>query len=291
MIDSKIKLITIVGPTASGKTDLALNLAEEFGGEIVCADSRTIYRGMDIGTAKPTTEERARVQHHMLDVVDPGEVLSVAAFKALAESAIEDIAARGKVPFLVGGSGLYIDAVLFDYQFPAQTDPELRRRLEAMGDDELLELLVAEDSVESRRIDLANRRRVIRAIETAGHGRDRQDAVRANTLIIGLGLNKNIVQGRIEKRVQKMLAEGFLEEVQKMGSTYGWDPEAMSAVGYRAFKDVVLGAKTVEQGVADDVRGEMMLVKKQLTWFRRNKAIRWLEDVGEARVLVERFLA
>ena len=290
MIDANIKLITILGPTASGKTALALDLAEEFGGEIVCADSRTIYRGMDIGTAKPTTAEQARVLHYLLDVVDPGEVLSVAAYKALAEEAIKKIASKGKVPFLVGGSGLYVDAVLFDYQFPAEADPQLRMWLEAMSDDELRELLAAEDAEGYEQVDLANRRRVIRAIETVGSERSRRDSVRSSTLILGMGLNKEFIQYRIEQRVQLMLGKGFLKEVEQIGSEYGWDSEALSAVGYRAFKDVVLGTKTVEQGVLDDVREEMKLVKKQLTWFKRNKAIQWLDNPDRARSLVREFL-
>lgn len=290
MIDSKIKFITIVGPTASGKTALAIDLAERFGGEIVCADSRTIYRGMDIGTAKPSREEQARVPHHLLDVVDPGEVLSAAAFKALAEAAITDIAGRGRVPFLVGGSGLYIDAVLFDYEFPPEADPERRAQLEAMTLEELLELLAAEDPEGLARVDVANRRRVIRAIETAGWEVRRRSDVRPEVLVLGMAMNKEVIQERIEKRVEKMLSEGFLDEVRRIGTTYGWESEAMSAIGYRAFKDVVLGTKTVAEGAADFARGDLLLVKKQQTWFKRNPAIRWLDDPVEAEPLVRAFL-
>lgn len=291
MIDSKIKFITILGPTASGKTDLALDLAEEFNGEIVCADSRTIYRGMDIGTAKPTAHEQARVPHHLLDVVDPGEVLSVAAFKTLAEAAIIDIASRGKLPFLVGGSGLYIDSVLFDYQFPAEADPVRRAQLEAMTDDELRELLAAEDPQSFERIDLANRRRVVRALETAGQDRQRTPDSRMNTLVIGLGLNKEVVQKRVVQRVEKMLERGFIDEVRHIGETYGWESEAMSGIGYRAFRDVIVGTKTTEQATADFVRGDQLLIKKQLTWFRRNPAIVWLDEASAAEPLVRKFLA
>jgi tRNA dimethylallyltransferase len=291
MKPANVKLITILGPTASGKTDLALSLAEEVGGEIICADSRTIYRGMDIGTAKPTPEEQARVPHHLLDVVDPGERLSVAAFKILAESTIADIAARGKVPFLVGGSGLYLDAVLFDYQFPPEADPTERQRLEALTDDELRELLAAEDTAAYLAIDIRNRRRLIRAIETAGQDRTRSRDVRPQTLVLGLALNKEIMQTRISARIEKILSQGFLEEVRRVGETYGWDSEAMTGVGYRAFKDVVLGTKTVAEGAAECARGDLLLVKKQLTWFKRNRAIHWLDDPDEAAPLVRAFLA
>jgi tRNA dimethylallyltransferase len=214
----------------------------------------------------------------------------VAAFKALAEAAMADIAARGKVPFLVGGSGLYIDAILFDYQFPAEADPAQRARFEAMTDDELRELLAAEDAPAYAAIDIRNRRRLIRALETVGQDRSRRSAMRADTLVLGLALNKEIMQKRIPLRIEKMLAQGFLDEVRQIGTTYGWDSEALSGIGYRAFKDVILGTKTIEAAAADFARGDMMLVKRQLTWFRRNPAITWLEDPAAAEPLVRDFL-
>lgn len=285
------KLIVICGPTASGKTALALDLASRYNGEIVCADSRTIYREMDIGTAKPTADEQTRVKHHLLDVVDPGERLSAAAFKALAEASIAEIKSRGKLPFLVGGSGLYIDAVVFDYEFPGAANAERRARLEAMTDEELQELLAAEDPAAYERVDLSNRRRVIRAVETAGQTRFKRSEPRAETLLLGMMLNKEITQIRVEQRIKKMLEEGFIGEVQKIGDRYGWDSEALSVVGYRAFRDVVLGTKTIEQGVADFVRGDMALYKKQVTWFKRNKAIQWVDSAAKADELVQGFLA
>lgn len=291
MIKPSIKLIVIVGPTASGKTSLALDLAEKYHGEIVCADSRTIYRGMDIGTAKPNKAEQARVPHHLLDIVDPGERLSVAAFKALAEAAIEDIAVRGKVPFLVGGSGLYIDSLLYDYQFPAEADETRRKQLNAMTNEELLELLNAEDPLALERIDMANRRRVIRAIETSGEALTKRAAVRESTLVLGLGLNKESSQKNIEKRIEKMLEEGFIEEVRQIGSTYGWDSEALTGIGYRAFKGVVIGTKSVEAAKADFARSDLHLVKKQLTWFKRNSAIKWLDNPTDADDLVRTFVS
>jgi tRNA dimethylallyltransferase len=265
-------------------------MAERFSGEIICADSRTIYRGMDIGTAKPTAEEQARVPHHLLDVVDPGETLSVAAFKRLAENAIEQIVGRGNVPFIVGGSGLYIDALLFDYQFPAEADPERRKRLDAMTTLELQELLAAEDPEAFEMIDQANRRRLIRAIETVGQDRTRRTEPRAETLILGLGLNKEFVQNRIPLRIEKMLERGLLSEVRTIGETYGWESEAMTGIAYRVFKDVILGTKTESEAMVECAYGEMQLVKKQLTWFKRNKQIQWLDDSAEAEPMVRQFL-
>jgi tRNA dimethylallyltransferase len=287
------KVIAVVGPTASGKTGLGLYLAERFGGEIICADSRTMYRGMDIGTAKPTREERARVPHHLLDLVEPGETLNAAAFKELAEGEIEEIQARGKLPILVGGSGLYIDAVLFDYKFPegGEADEKLRARLESMGDDKLAELLSTEDPEAYETVDLRNRRRVIRAIETAGLVRSRRPQVREDFLVLGLTMNKEVAQKRIMARVKKMLEEGFLDEIKGIGKKYGWDSAALEVIGYRAMKDVVMGQKTLEDGVADFVRGDLALYKKQLTWFARNPEIEWVENGMEAEERMRLFLA
>ncbi len=290
-MNARPKFIAIVGATATGKTDLALKLAEKYTGEIVCADSRTIYREMDIGTAKPTMEEQARAPHHLLDVIDPGERLSAAAFKQLAEAAMADISSRGKLPILVGGSGLYLDAVLFDYEFPQEADPERREQLEGMSDEELLELLSAEDAEAYETVDRANRRRVIRAIETAGASAGRRSEILPEALVIGTRMNKEVVQKRVELRVEKMLEQGFIDEVRQIGDKYGWDSPALEVIGYRAFKGLLLGTKTLEEAKADFVRGDMALYKKQVTWFKRNPAIQWVESADEALELAAKFLA
>jgi tRNA dimethylallyltransferase len=287
---NKVNMIAIVGPTASGKTDLSIELAEKFNGEIVCADSRTVYRGMDIGTAKPGVEQRKRVKHHMLDLINPDQKMSAAEFKDRAQAAIADIAARGRVPFLVGGSGLYVDAVLFDYQFPEDEGFRGLVQLEAMSDHELRLILEAEDPDAAGRVDFNNRRRVIRAIETAGQRRSRNSSVRADTLVIGLASNKEVARERITKRLEKMLAEGLIDEVRRLSESYGWGAEAMTGIGYRAFAGVVSGSKSVEQAKADCIRGDLSLWKRQMTWFRRNAEIQWLENPDKAEPLVARFL-
>jgi tRNA dimethylallyltransferase len=291
MTNQRIKIVAIVGPTASGKTDLSLELAEKHNGEIICADSRTIYRGMDIGTAKPSAQEQARVPHHLLDVISPNERLNVAQFKQLAEEAIADIHARGKVPFLVGGSGLYIDAVVYDYKFPAAADEKLRIKLENLSNEALQQRLKKADPEMAQTVDLDNRRRVIRALETAGHGRTRLVQVPDNILMLGLRLNTEVMQSRIAERIKKMLEKGFLAEVKEIGATYGWDSEAMTGIGYRAFKGVVLGTKSIDSAAAEFAAGDRLLVKKQMTWFKRNEAIVWLDNPGEAEKLVGTFLA
>ena len=289
MIDPSIPLIAIVGPTATGKTDLALDMAEQFGGEILCADSRTIYRGMDIGTAKPTSEEQARVPHHLLDIADPGEQVTASEFKRLAERTAVEIWDRGHVPFLVGGSGLYVDAILYDYQFPPMADPDRRKDLEALPLAELVEQLVSADPSAVETIDIANKRRVVRALETLNVGKSRRETVRPNTLVLGLSVNKEVAQERIEHRIEKMLAQGFIDEVRTIGETFGWDSEALTGIGYRAFKDVVLGTKPLDVGKAEFIRGDMSLRRRQLTWFRRNKEIHWITP-EEAPKLIVNFL-
>jgi tRNA dimethylallyltransferase len=283
-------MVVIVGPTASGKTALSLDIARKFDGEIICSDSRTIYKGMDIGTAKPTPQEQNGIPHYLLDVVEPNQTLTVAEFKRLAVRAIEDISGRGKLPIMVGGSGLYADSVTFDYQFPPQANIAQRAELDALGNDELVTRLSDVDPEAMQRVDLANRRRVIRAIETAGVGKSRRENIRANTLMLGIRLNKEVIQDRIERRIQIMLEEGFIDEVRRVSKRYGWECEALSGIGYRAFRGVVEGTKPVEVGMAELAHDHYLLAKRQMTWFKRNPAIRWLDDPHEGVRLVSEFL-
>jgi len=290
VIEPGVKFVAVVGPTATGKTGLAISLAQLFDGEVVCADSRTIYRGMDIGTAKPTAAEQALVPHHLLDIADPGERLSAGEFKKLAEAKITEIASRSKLPLLVGGSGLYVDAVIFDYEFPAAGNPDRRQKLEAMTDAQLHELLLAKDPRAFEYVDRANRRRVIRAIETAGEVRQKRGEVRPNVLVFGTTLNKEVAQKRIEHRIDKMLEEGFIDEIRVIGETYGWDSPALEVMGYRTFKGLLLGTKTLEQAKTDCMYEHLALYKKQVTWFKRNPSIHWVESADEAEPLVREFL-
>ena len=285
-------IIAIIGTTASGKSDLAMHLAKKYHGEIICADSRTIYRGMDIGTAKPTAEDIQEVRHHLLDVVAPNQRLGAERFKRMAAEAETEILARGNVPILVGGSGMYVDAVMFDYQFPVGFDAELRSRLERNSTPELAAQLAVRDPDAYRRVDLHNRRRVIRALETVGLPGSKRSVIRSDGLMLGLSLSKDIIHMRIEHRIKKMLEEGFINEVRTIGERYGWDSPAMNIIGYRAFKDAVRGTKSVFEATADFIKGDMALYKKQVTWFKRNGDIHWLGDnvTDEAEQLVEAFV-
>lgn len=249
------KLIVIVGPTASGKTALAMDLAIRFKGEIICADSRTVYRGLDIGTAKPTLQDRSKVRHHLLDVVSPDESFTVADFKQKANDAIADIASRGKLPILAGGSGLYIDSILFDYSF--SSDTKIR--------------------------DSVNPRHAHRSV--AGSRKNLRD----NTLIIGLDTEPEILKERISKRVDQMVRDGFIGEVRDAELQYP-NSKALHAPGYKAFLEYLRGEKTLDEAKSLFIHNDIRLAKRQKTWFRRNKSIQWALNRDEVVELTTTFL-
>ncbi len=284
------KLIAVVGPTASGKSALAMEIAEKYNGEIICADSRTIYRYMDIGTAKPTSQEMLKIKHHLVNIKDPGESFSAAEFKELAAQAIADIQARGKLPLLVGGTGLYVDAVLYDYKFPQEADLKLREDLNKLSFAELVEKLNEIDPSLSETIDIKNPRRVLRAIETAGHNMTRSKTLKPGTLVIGMLVDKEVLQNKITARVKEMLGKGFLDEVKTIGEKFGFDSEALTGIGYRAFRDVILGTKLISEATEDFIKGDMNLAKRQMTWLKRNKDIHWIPSSAEGKKLVSEFL-
>lgn len=248
-------LVVIVGETASGKSALALELAKKFNGEIICADSRTVYKSMDIGTAKPSPAEQKQVKHYLLDVVEPGERFTVADFKDQANKAIQEIYNRDRLPIMVGGSGLYVDSVLFDYQFSsrgAERDPVNPRHLKQSG--------------QTKKI------------------------LRDNTLVLGLQVERSILEERIKNRVDAMVTTGFEKEVQMLVKTYGWDNQAMLAPGYKAFREYLEGEITLEEAKIGFVRSDIQLAKRQRTWFKRNKSIQWINDPTEAFKITTRFL-
>lgn len=283
------QLLVIVGPTASGKSALAMHLAQKFNGEIIAADSRTIYRGMDIGTAKPTVAEREAVPHHLLDIVDPDQSFSAADFQQRANQAIEDIQSRGHLPIMVGGTGLYVDSVLYNYSFKegraAQHDPELE-------DLRLLELQsrAEELGISLNHSDWNNPRRLIRAIETNGQQPARHE-LRPNTLVLGLSVDSTELEARIATRVHQMVEHGFQQEVGELLRHHKPDSEAMTGIGYRSFAQVAAGTLTLQQAIDQVTKDTKRYAKRQLTWFKRNKDINWVHNQTEAESLVSEFLA
>lgn len=268
-------LLVIVGETASGKSALALKIAQEYNGEIICADSWTVRREVNIGTAKLTAIEMMSVPHHLLNIVGPDEDFTAAVFKGLALQKINEITARGRLPILVGGTGLYIDGVLFDYSFLDEGDRTARASLNALTVPELLQKINA-IGLELGDVDTQNKRRLIRLIETSGAQPTRSE-LRTNTLLLGLKLERDELNQRIEKRVDRMLAAGLEGEVRQLAEHYGWDCEALKGVGYAQWKNYVLGDQTLEETRSKIIKATKDLAKRQRTWFLRNKKIHWLD--------------
>jgi tRNA dimethylallyltransferase len=266
-------LVVIVGPTASGKTALAIEAARRFGGEIICADSRSIYKGMDIGTAKPSPEEQALVPHWGLDLVEPNEPFSAADFKVYAEKKIEEIRARGHVPFLVGGSGLYIDAIIYDYKFGPIADSKRRAELEAMTLEELHEycyknnVLLPENS--------KNKRYVIRAIEQKSINTKRKSKPIGNSIIVGIATDREVLRDRIKMRAEQLFDDGVVEEATLLGKKYGWESEAMTGNVYPLVHMYLDGQRSLDDIKEKFTTLDWRLAKRQLTWFRRNPYIHW----------------
>lgn len=267
-------LIVIVGPTASGKSALAMKLAEQFGGEIICADSRTVYKHMDIGTAKPSAEDQARVPHWGLDLVEPGERFSAVDFKNYATEKIADIRARGKIPFLVGGTGLYVDAVIFDYQF-GQANPELRAKLESLSLEELYKYC-KENNVKLPENE-KNKRYVIREIERKNDSGARLQEPQQNIIIVGITTEVETLRKRIHERSEHLFESGMIEEARSMGEKYGWENEAMTGNIYRLVRDFGAGTITKDELKKLNETADWQLAKRQLTWLKRNPFIKWLE--------------
>jgi tRNA dimethylallyltransferase len=278
----KPPLILIVGPTAVGKTELAIQLAEKLNGEIISADSRLFYRGMDIGTAKPSREELARVPHHLIDIVNPDETLSLAVFQEKAKELITDIHARGKLPFLVGGTGQYIRAVTEGWTPPEVTaDERLRDELERMKDENSPEWLHAKlkilDPVAAEKIDARNVRRTIRALEviltTGRKFSDQRGQSESPYQLITIGLTRprpELYQ-RVDERIDLMFANGLVNEVKGLLEK-GYSPTlpSMSALGYRECVSVAKGLMTEEQAKVEMRRVTRIFVRRQANWFKES---------------------
>ena len=273
-------LVVIAGPTASGKTALAIELAKEVDGEIICADSRTVYRGMDIGTAKPTADEQRQIPHWGLDLVDPDERFTVADFQMYARQKIDEIRSRGHVPFLVGGTGLYVDAVVFGYEFGDDFDPELRDRLEKMDLQEL-HRYCDDNNIELPEND-KNKRYVIRAIEQKSINSKRKHEPIDNCIIVGISTDRDVLRTRIECRGEQLFINGVVEEAKRLGNMYGWDHESMTGNIYPLCRQYLDGTATLGEIKEKFTTLDWRLAKRQLTWLRRNSHIKWL-DLPEAK--------
>ncbi len=280
-------LVVIVGPTASGKTALAIDIAQKFDGEIICADSRTVYKHLDVGTAKPSVKEQAEIRHHVLDVVEPNQQFSAAKFKQLAQAAIDEVSSRGKLPIMVGGTGLYIDSVLFDYQFLPPADMEERARLDKLSVQQLQNEIIEKQLPMPENKN--NPRHLARVIETNGAPKNKSK-IRSNTLVIGIEAQHAIIKERIAKRVEQMIEDGFVEEVKSVSTKYGWDAPGLLSTGYKAFREYTENKISLDEAKAQFVRNDYLLARRQRTWFKRNKSIHWLNNSEDAVALVTTFL-
>jgi tRNA dimethylallyltransferase len=294
------RLVAVVGPTGVGKSRLALRLAQTLDGEIVSADSRQVYRYMDIGTAKPTPRERALVPHYLIDIANPDEDFSLAQYQQLAFKAIEDINQRQKLALLVGGSGLYIWSVLEGWQIPAVApDPEFRRHLEAKAasgsKDELYQELARLDPVAAQRIDPRNVRRTIRALEVHRNAQEPISQLQGkappsfNTLIIGLTAQRQELYRRIDLRVDDMIKRGLVDEVkQLLDRGYDAGLPSMSGIGYRQIGLFIKGKLTLADAVQQTKFETHRLVRHQYSWFRlKDVRIGWFDinNDKEAEIL------
>ncbi len=294
-MDPKIKVAAIVGPTASGKSALAMQVALATGAEIVSVDSACVYRGMDIGTAKPSLEDRRRVPHHMIDIAEPHETLTVAQFQIRAREACREVASRGKLPLLVGGSGLYYRAVIDPLEFPA-TDPEVRRRIEAeehlLGAQALHERLAKVDPEAAKRIHPVNVRRTIRALEvrevtgrlfsTFRTAWDSRESI-YDLLASGVKVERDELDRRIDERVDKLVAYGLVDEVSALlAAGCRASLTSVQALGYAQILEYLDGLVTLEEAIDATKRATRAFARRQMTWFKADSRIRWFDSREDA---------
>lgn len=284
-------IICIAGPTASGKTALAVELAKELNGEVVSCDSMQVYRRMDIGTAKPTKEEMQGIVHHMIDVAEPDEDFSVSRYCEMASPIVDDILARGKTAIIAGGTGLYMDSLIRGNAFAPFPATGVRERLEAQADAEgmesMLEWLRSVDPASAARLHLSDRKRIIRALEVfletgetiTEHNRKTQAIPpKYNPLWLGLDFaDRAELYHRIDLRVDAMLEMGLMEEIRELlASGIPAKCTAMQAIGYKEFVNALNGEETVEKAAEEVKKSSRHYAKRQLTWFRRNPRLHWL---------------
>ena len=307
-ISSLPKIIAVVGPTTSGKTEWGLRIAKKFNGEVICADSRQIYKHMNIGTAKPAGEWKYTglrrvymvegIPHHLIDFLNPGKVFTAAEFRDRAMKHIKKIIRAGKLPIIVGGTGLYIEALTDNFHIPRiPPNKKLRVSFEEKSTEELLAWLQNLDPDMALTIDAQNKRRLIRALEVCilsgkqfSKQKKKGDKL-LNILTIGIAVPRDVLYQRIEKRVDTMIAEGLEDEVKYLvKQKYGWNLPSMSGIGYRHFRPLLEGTSTLDNVVEHLKRDTRRYAKRQITWFKRDQEIRWCDTIDEARKEIKDFL-
>lgn len=285
----KPELIAIVGPTASGKSELAMRVARKYNGEIICADSRTVYKGMNIGTAKPSKNDQEEVKHWGLDLVNPGVSFSAKRFKDYALGVIDDIKSRGKLPIIVGGTGLYIDSLIFDFNFRARPTEDIRDSLEQKTVLELQAQILSSNYPMPE--NSQNKRHLIRAIETQGKSGTSRQEMLSGTVIVGIRPSSELLRERIQRRAETAFKTGLIEETKKLVTNYG-EPAIRRTAGIAYLSCLDLINRKIDRAKAIELTtiAERQYAKRQLTWFRRNPYIHWNEDIESAERTVEKLL-
>ena len=295
------KLIVILGPTASGKSELGLKLAKKFNGEIVSADSRQVYKGMDIGTAKPTKKERKEILHYLIDIKNPNQIYTVWQYKQEAIKAINKIVKKGKNPFLVGGTGLYLKAVIENLEIPrVKPDWKLRKSLElkikTRGLKSLYDELIKIDPEAAYIVDSQNPRRIIRALEVAiktkrpfSQQRKKGESL-FDVLEIGLSVSEEELKEKIEKRVNKMMKTRLVNEVKNLIKIYDKNLPTFDAIGYREIIDYLNKKFSLAEAIKKIKKNTWHFAKRQMTWFKKDERIIWIKSYKEAERLTKEFL-
>ncbi|MFN2747215.1 MULTISPECIES: tRNA (adenosine(37)-N6)-dimethylallyltransferase MiaA [Bacillus] len=297
MNKKKPPVVVLIGPTAVGKTQLSIMLAESLNAEIISGDSMQIYKRMDIGTAKIKPWEMNGIPHHLLDIKEPTESFSVAEYQEIVRKKMAEIERRGKLPMIVGGTGLYIQSVLYDYSFTEEAgDPGFRTEMEALymekGAGYVHSLLEERDSEAARAIHPNNMRRVIRALEilhTTGktmseHMERQQKELMYNTALIGLTMDREVLYDRINKRVDQMMDEGLLEEVKQLYRENVRDCQSVQAIGYKELYAYLEGRVSLEEAVETLKRNSRRYAKRQLTWFRNKMDVSWFDMTPPVKI-------
>lgn len=288
------KVLVIVGPTAVGKTDFGIECANTFNGEIISGDSIQIYKGLDIGSAKPTKEELSKAKHHLIDIKEADENYSVKQFQELGRQCIEDISKRGKLPIIVGGTGLYIKACLYDYVFFDEDEEDFQ--YPDLSNEELYELLKQKDPEALEKIHVNNRKRLIRALNIyekhhkgiSSIKNEQEHKPIYDCLIIGLTADKEILYQRINQRVDRMMKEGLIKEIDgllKKGISF--EKQSMQGIGYKEFKAYYDKEKTLEECVEDVKKNSRHFAKRQYTFFNHQLNVNWFTDRDEAMKMIE----
>ena len=299
----KPKIVVIVGPTASGKTKLSIELAKRIDGEVVSCDSMQIYKEMDIGSAKPTIEEMQGIKHHLIDYISPEERYSVARYKQDAKKAIKEILEKGKVPIIVGGTGLYVNSLIYEIEYnKIEFDAEYREKLEEKAKKGLEDLYEEAKKIDPKAMEIISpndKKRIIRVLEiyhatkktkTELEIESRKNEVQYDYRVFAIDIRRDILYDRINKRVDKMIEQGLIQEVENLKQKYSEFPTAMQGLGYKEVVQYFENELTKEEMIEKIKQETRRYAKRQLTWFRKNKQTIWLDGQEKIEINVQKIL-